>query len=161
ALTLDAFWQEDRNAVRRVEVLRSDGERLVFDRMTVEPEPVAYRLPARFQGVGRAPFDQFLPPGPETAWWLGEPEQVPAEPRTQAKATERDAERGAYVLAPPLAAVPPRMNQEGPAAPIIRLLLVDAASPLQRSTGGIHSYYVATHEREGVYTLSAYLPETL
>ena len=50
ALTLDAFWQEDRNTVRRVEVLRSDGERLVFDRMTVEPEPVAYRLPARFRG---------------------------------------------------------------------------------------------------------------
>lgn len=174
ALTLDAFWQEDRNAVRRVEVLRSDGERLVFDRMTVEPEPVAYRLPARFQGVARAPFDQFLPPGPETAWWLVEPEPVPAdpgtlasllfslaEPRPLAQVTESAAERAAYGLEPPQATVRLHVAQEGEAEPIIRELLVGEATPLRSSTGGIQSYYVATPEREGVYTLSAYPLETL
>ena len=35
------------------------------------------------------------------------------------------------------------------------------ATPLRSSTGGIQSYYVATPEREGVYTLSAYPLETL
>ena len=103
-----------------------------------------------------------------------EPEPVPADPGTLASlllppsrtpapgpVTESAAERAAYGLEPPQATVRLHVAQEGEAEPIIRELLVGEATPLRSSTGGIQSYYVATPEREGVYTLSAYPLETL
>lgn len=169
ALMLDAFWQEDRSSVTRLEVEQADGARLVLQRTAAEPSPVAYRLPARFQNVATAPFEAFVPPGPETGWWLVEPQPVPADPGTvasllftlteprpqeEASRTVGEAERQAFGLEPPQATVRLHLTRDG--EPVIRELQVGDPTPLRTSTGGVQSYYVAVPDRDGVYTLASY-----
>ncbi|HEY8530976.1 MAG TPA: DUF4340 domain-containing protein [Limnochorda sp.] len=174
ALTPDAFWQEDRESARRVEVERADGTRLVLERAEPEPSPVAYQVPERFRGAVSAPFEAFVPPGPETRWWLVEPEHAPADsgtvtsllftlseprPQSEVSSSPSEAELAGYGLEPPQATV--RLHLERDGESVVRELQVGDATPLRTSTGGVRSYYVTVPGREGVYTLSSYPIENI
>ncbi|BAS25895.1 DUF4340 domain-containing protein [Limnochorda pilosa] len=173
-----AFWQEDRNAVRQVEVQAEDGDRLVLERSTGAPAAaVTYHLPERFQGKVASPFDTYVPPGPETEWWIVEPERVPAdpsavssllftlaEPRPGQEAAAQEAggspDLKPFGLDPPRATVRLHVQREA-AEPVTRELRVGEATPLRSSTGAVQSYYVQAAGRAEVYTLPSYPIEKL